>query len=129
MKQAAKNALKHPLVYGSSIVVFGGLFANIFNFLFNVFMYRSYCGGYWDIGEYYYTYYFSSITGKCYKSSCYSLCRNYFAKGELASVRGLYITFVRFLLIVGIIGFALFISSLTKSVPFFILQPFGIALR
>ncbi len=41
MRQVAKKALKHPLVYGSAIVVFGSLFSNFFNFLFNLYMSRT----------------------------------------------------------------------------------------
>ena len=38
MRERAKQLIKHPLIYGSSIVVIGNLVANFFNFLFNIFM-------------------------------------------------------------------------------------------
>ena len=41
MKEKAKALIKHPLIYGSGIVVIGNLFANFFNFLFNLFMSRN----------------------------------------------------------------------------------------
>ena len=41
MKKKALEIIKHPLVYGSSIVVIGGLVANFFHFLFNLFMSRN----------------------------------------------------------------------------------------
>jgi O-antigen/teichoic acid export membrane protein len=41
MKQKIKQALKHPLIYGSAIIVIGNLVGNFFNFLFNLFMSRS----------------------------------------------------------------------------------------
>src|SRR5579872_3674618 len=40
MKQVAKQVLKHPLISGSTILVSGGLLANFFNFLYNLFMGR-----------------------------------------------------------------------------------------
>ena len=41
MKQHAKKLLKNPLIYGTSIVVFGSLLTNFFNFLFNLYMTRN----------------------------------------------------------------------------------------
>lgn len=41
MKQKLRKLLKHPLIYGSSIIVLGNLAANFFNFLYNLFMSRN----------------------------------------------------------------------------------------
>jgi O-antigen/teichoic acid export membrane protein len=41
MKQKVLNLIKHPLIFGSGILVFGSLIANFLNFLFNLFMSRS----------------------------------------------------------------------------------------
>lgn len=41
MKHKAREIIRHPLIYGSGIVVIGNLAANFFYFLFNLFMSRS----------------------------------------------------------------------------------------
>ncbi len=41
MKERIRNTIKHPLISGSAIIFLGTNIGNIFNFLFNLFMYRN----------------------------------------------------------------------------------------
>lgn len=120
MKQLAKKALKHPLVYGSSIVVFGGLFANVFNLFFNIFMYRTLTptdSG--TLASIITIITFPALLANAINPVVIRFAGNYFAKEDFASLRGLYILFLRFLLSIGAIGFIIFFLFISQISAFF----------
>lgn len=120
MKHVAKNVLKHPLVHGSSIVVFGGLFANIFNLFFNLYMSRTLPvidnGTLVSIIT---IITFPALLANAINPVVIRFAGTYFAKEDFASLRGLYILFVKFLLSIGIVGFLIFFLFISQISSFF----------
>lgn len=120
MHQTAKKALKHPLIYGSSIVVTGGLLANFFNFLFNLFMSRSLSvTDYGTLAIIISLITFPMLILAAVNPVIIRFAGDYFAKKDLMLLKGLYITFFRFLLIVGFIIFILVLLFLPQIAHFF----------
>lgn len=120
MKQHAKRALNHPLVRGSAIVVVGNLLANVFNFLFNLFMSRSLTvTDYGVLASIITLITFPALLTNAVNPVVVRFAGDYFAKGELGLVRGLYIKFAKFFFIVGIIVFTVFFFSIPAIAHFF----------
>ena len=120
MKQAAKNALKHPLIYGSTIVVFGGLLANLFNFLFGFFMVRNLSvAEYGTLLSIITMVTFPALLANAVNPVVIRTAGSFFAKGDLSSVRGLYIKFTQFFLLLGVVGFLIFFLFLPSVADFF----------
>lgn len=120
MKQVAKRVIKHPLVYGSTIVVFGGLFANVFNLFFNLFMSRTLLvADNGTLASIITIITFPALLANAINPVVIRFAGTYFAQEDFASLRGLYILFVRFLLSIGVFGFLIFFVFLSQISNFF----------
>jgi O-antigen/teichoic acid export membrane protein len=125
MKKYAKKALQSPIIYGSTIVIFGNLFANFFNFLFNLFMTRNLAVADYGI--------LASIMSLISYPSLLAInpvvvrfAGDYFVKGELDLVRGIYIKFFKFFFILGVIFFILFLININTISSFFHIADYNI---
>jgi O-antigen/teichoic acid export membrane protein len=120
MQQKAKQFLKHPLIYGSSIVVFGNLFANFFNFLFNLFMSRSLSvADYGVLASIISIIGFPALFANAITPMVMKFAGNYFATGELSMVRGLYMKIIRPLFLIALAIFFLFLIFIPQISNFF----------
>jgi O-antigen/teichoic acid export membrane protein len=123
MKQTAKRIIKHPLIYGSSIVVIGGLLANFFNFLFNLFMSRNLTvADYGTLASIISLITFPALIVSAMIPLIVSFSGSYFAQGKLDMIRGLYLKVFRFLLILGFIIFIFFLINISIISNFFHIQ-------
>ena len=108
MKQTVKKLIKHPLIYGSTIVVFGGIVANFFNFLFNLFMSRTLpVTDYGILATIISLITFPSLIVTAVNPVIVRFAGDYFAKNEQMLLHGLYLKFFKFLLCIGIMVFLL----------------------
>ena len=120
MKQHVQKALKNPLIYGSTVVVFGNLFANFFNFLFNLFMSRSLSvTDYGVLASIVSLISFPALLANAINPVVIRFAGDYFVKGELSLVRGLYIKFTKFFLLLATPLFIIFLLSITQIGAFF----------
>src|SRR5258708_2808886 len=104
MRQKAKDLIRHPLIYGSSIVVIGGLVANFFNFLFNLFMSRNLSvADYGTLASIISLIAFPGLILNSFNPLVVNFAGEHFAKGELDQVRGFYIKLIKFLTLAGVI--------------------------
>lgn len=120
MKHRVKLLVKHPLIQGSAIVVFGNLFANFFSFLFNLFMSRNLTvPDYGTLASIMSliglpSFFISAIGPIIIRFAGY-----YFSKNRLDLLRGLYIKTVKILLIIGGLVFLFFLLFITQIGQFF----------
>lgn len=120
MKQKAIQALKHPLIYGSGVLVIGGLFVNFFNFLFNLFMSRSL-----TVADYGILASLTSLIGfpaliiTSVMPLVVRFAGDYFASDRLDLVRGLYVKMAKFLFGFGLLVFLLFLIFIPTIGGFF----------
>ena len=120
MKQTAKKFLKHPLVYGSSIVVVGGFLANIFNLLFSLFMYKKLSVPDMGILQSIITLItFPALLANAINPVVVHSAGSYFAKNDLSAVKGLYFKFSQFILSIGLVSFAIFLYFIPTIADFF----------
>lgn len=120
MKETAKRVMKHPLIYGSSIVVFGGLLSNFFNFLYNLFMSRTLSvTEYGTLASIISLITFPTLFVTAVSPVIIRFAGDYFVKEELMLLKGLYFKFFRFLLTIGIVVFVLLISFISPIALFF----------
>jgi O-antigen/teichoic acid export membrane protein len=120
MKQTAKRVLKHPLIYGSSIVVSGGILANFFNFLFNLFMSRTLSiTDYGILASIISLITFPSLIVTAMNPVIIRFAGDYFVKNEQALLKGLYSKFFTFLAAVGVAIFILFLLFVSQIGDFF----------
>lgn len=119
-RQKAKSIIKHPLIFGSGILVFGNLLANFFNFLFNLFMSRSLAVSEYGV--------FASIMslvaypvliGGAINPLVVRFAGNYFASKNYALLRGLYLQILKLLLVTAIIIFLIFLFFIPEIGAFF----------
>lgn len=120
MKQRAKQLAKHPLIRGSTIVVAGGLLSNFFNFLFNLFMSRTLSvTDYGILASIISLITFPTLFINAFSPVIVRFAGSYFAKGEKELLKGLYLTFFRFLLAIGLIIFTIFFLFIHQIGQFF----------
>lgn len=120
MKQTAKKLIKHPLIYGSSIVVFGGILSNFFNFLFNLFMSRSLSiTDYGTLATIISLITFPALIVTAVNPVIIRFAGDYFAKNNNTLLHGLYNKFFKLLLIIGIIVFVSSVVFLKQIAYFF----------
>lgn len=104
MKQHARKLLKHPLIYGSSILVVGNLLANFFNFLFTVYMSRSLTpANYGTLATIIAFISFPSLVATAIGPLVMRYAGEFYAKNEQDKVRGLYIMIAKIFVSVGIL--------------------------
>lgn len=114
MKQRATQFLKHPLIYGSGVVVIGGLFANFFNFLFNLFMSRNLSvSDYGVLASVISIVIFPALLASAVSPLVVQFAGNYFALGKLDMVRGLYRKLFIFFSVISVIVLILFLLNLS----------------
>lgn len=110
MRQQAKKILKNPLIYGSSIVVLGSLFANFFNFLFNLYMTRNLSNAdYGVLASIISLISLPALMTGAIIPMVVQFAGNYFAKGEMNLVRGFYYQIKKYFLLFGVLVFTLLI--------------------
>lgn len=118
MKQKVKELIKHPLIFGSSIVIVGNIIANFFNFLFNLFMSRNLSvDNYGVFASVMALISFPNLAAGAIVPLVVHFAGNYFATGQLSMIKGLYVKIFKFLLTISIIIcliFLLFIPQLTS---------------
>jgi len=120
MHQKAKEFIKHPLIYGSSIVVIGGLIANFFNFLFNLFMSRNLSvADYGTLASIVSLIGFPTLIVSAVVPLVIRFAGDYFAQNKLDLVRGLYVKIIKFFFALGIMIFLLFIVLMPNLGNFF----------
>lgn len=123
MKQKVKRLIKHPLIYGSGIVVIGNLFASFFNFLFNLFMSRSLSvTDYGVLASVLSLLAFPLLVSTSLGPVVVQFAGNYFATGNFPLLRGLYIKVKKLLFIVALILFVLFLFFISTVSNFFHIQ-------
>src|SRR5882724_2602955 len=129
MKYKAKQFLNHPLVYGSSIVILGNLFANFFNFLFNLFMSRNLSVAEYGVLASVIAFIgFPNLAVGAVIPLIVHFAGNYFATGKLAMIRGLYLQMIKFLLLIGLVISFLFLIFIPQFSAFFHINDIGILL-
>lgn len=137
MKEKALKLIKHPLIYGSSIVVIGNLSANFFNFLFNVFMTRNLSNAdYGVLASIISVISFPALIAAATIPLVINFAGTYFAQGKLDMARAFYYKIMKFFFFVSIflfVAFLLFIPSLSNflhidNTPLLIMTSFIILL-
>jgi O-antigen/teichoic acid export membrane protein len=120
MKQKAKALLKHPLIYGSGIVVIGGFAANCFNFLFNLFMtWNLPVAEYGELASVTALIMFPALVVNAINPVIVRFAGGYFVKKDYARLQGLYIKFTKFFFGVGVLLLALFLVNVANIGNFF----------
>jgi len=120
MKQKVKEIIKHPLIYGSSIVVIGGLAANFFYFLFNLFMSRSLTiSDYGILASLMSLMAFPGLITAAIIPVVVRFAGDYFATNNLPLLRGLYFKIKKLLIIMGIVAFIGFLLLVPTISSFF----------
>lgn len=110
MEKKALEIIKHPLVYGSSIVVIGGLVANFFHFLFNLFMSRNLSvADYGTLASIVSLIGFPGLILAALNPLVVSFAGESFAKNELGQIRAFYIKLIKFLSGIGLLLTLLFV--------------------
>ncbi|HWY80309.1 MAG TPA: oligosaccharide flippase family protein [Candidatus Sulfotelmatobacter sp.] len=120
MKQNAKRIIQHPLILGSGIVVIGNLFANFFNFLFNLFMSRTLSvTDYGVLASVMSLIAFPLLVSTSLGPIVVQFAGNYFATGNFPLLRGLYIKMTKLLFIIAFIFTILFFCFISAVSNFF----------
>ena len=129
MKNNIKKIMKHPLVYGSTIVVVGNLIANFFNFLFNLFMSRSLTvADYGVFASVMSLVGFPVLVGTAIIPVVVRFAGNYFATGNFPLLRGLYLKIKKLLLVVATVAFIIFLFLIPSISNFFHIEDKNILL-
>jgi len=120
MKEKVKKIIKHPLIYGSAIVVLGSLLSNFFNFLYNLFMSRNL-----TVADYGTLASIMSLIGLPVLLSSAAtpliikFAGGYFATNNMPLLRGFYQKIQKFYLYICVIVVALFLLFITQVSQFF----------
>ena len=121
MRNKAKQLIKHPLISGSILLVFGSLFANLFNFIFSVVMGKMLTQG-GDFGT------LNSITAVITLPTVIAnaitplviiLAGTYFAQKQYDLIRGLYIKLSKIFLVISLIFCTAFFIFIPQINTFF----------
>ncbi len=120
MRQKALQIIKHPLIYGSSIVVIGGIISNFFNFLFNLFMSRNLSlPDYGTLASVISLISFPGLMVSALMPLVVSFAGEYFAKGQLEKIRGFYWKVFKFPLFLGLLTLTIFLILTPNLADFF----------
>lgn len=120
MENFIKKTISHPLISGSVIIFTGSFIANIFNFLFNLFMSRNLSSA--DFGI------LASLTSLvslpwlaagALIPIVISFAASYFAKRELEKVHGLFIKIYKIVFVISALFSVIFIVSIPMISEFF----------
>jgi O-antigen/teichoic acid export membrane protein len=103
MKTTIKKLLKHPLIYGSTIIVLGNLVANFFNFLYNLFMSRNLSiEDYGTLASLISLLSLPILISNAISPTVVKFAGNYFATYKYGLLRGLYIRIVKLYLYISV---------------------------
>ena len=103
MKRKVKEIFSHPLISGSFLLIAGGVLANIFNFLFNLFMSRNLLiEDYGTLVSLIAIITLLSVPAGAVAPTIVTLAGNYFAENNTDMVRALYYKTFKMLLIIGV---------------------------
>jgi O-antigen/teichoic acid export membrane protein len=117
MKERVKKIIRHPLIYGSAIVVFGNLLANFFNFLYNLFMSRNLSvSDYGTLASIVSIIGLPTLVSSAITPMVIKFAGEYFAKNNIPFLKGFYLKINKFYILI-----ALFITI----VLFIFVVPFG----
>ncbi|HSA83330.1 MAG TPA: oligosaccharide flippase family protein [Patescibacteria group bacterium] len=120
MRERAKQLVKHPLIYGSSIVVIGNLAANFFNFLFNIFMNKHVSvADYGVLLSVMSIIAYPALIGSAVVPVVVRFAGIYFAQNNFSMLRGLYVKIKKLLLLIAIIFFVSFLFAMPSINSFF----------
>ncbi len=123
MRRHAQAFLTNPLISNSGILLIGSNVANVFQFLFNLFLSRSLSPAEFGI----YSAIVSLITLPMYEAGAIvpavvNFAASYFAKGELDKVRGLFFRVSQITVSIGLIFFILLLAFQREIGAFFKIQ-------
>lgn len=105
------NFIKHPVIMGSIIVIFGNLFANFFSFLFNLYMSRNLSiENYGTLASVAALISFTTIIASAIGPTVVKFAGDAFSKNKLDVAGGIYIKIIKYLLILCI--FIFFINQI-----------------
>lgn len=110
MKQHVKKVIKHPLIFGSGVLVIGNLFANFINLLFYFLLIHSVTAtDYGIFASMMSLITYPALIGSAINPLVVRFAADYFAKKNFALLRGLYIQIKKLLLTICIIIFFVFL--------------------
>lgn len=110
MRKHIERTLKHPLISGSAVLFIGTLIANVFNFLFNLFMGRNLSiPDYGVLASIISIISLAMVVANSITPTVVNFAATYFAKNELDKVRGLFYKITRYYAVVGILIFLFFL--------------------
>lgn len=120
MRKRVRQALENPLISGSAIIFFGSIFSNILNFLFNLFMTRNLSvADYGVLASIVSLITLSSLPASAILPAVVRFAASYFAKGDHAMIRGLFLKFGKLSFLLGFIILVVFILFTEKISEFF----------
>jgi O-antigen/teichoic acid export membrane protein len=120
MKETVKRLIKHPLIYGSAIIVFGNLFANFFNFLYNLFMSRNLTvEDYGTLASIVSLISLPILLSNAITPMVIKFAGDYFATKNMSLLRGFYLKIKKFYFIVCFIVVATFLLFIGQISHFF----------
>lgn len=91
MKKRFREAIKHPFISGSAIIFLGTFFANILNFIFNIFMGRVLSvSDYGILASLNSLILIFALVAESFVPTVVHFAGTYFAKGEIEKIRGIW---------------------------------------
>lgn len=115
-----KTVIRHPVISGASLIFFGTLFANIFNFLFNVYMFQTLTpadnGVLATIVSFILLF---TLIADSLMPTVVHFAASYFAKNEIDKIRGLFWKFLKIFFIIGAILILVFLVTSPAVAGFF----------
>jgi len=110
MRKKIHRVIKSPLIFGSLIIFIGSSSSNIFNFLFNLFMSRNLTlSDYGILASLISVISLFGFSAAAIAPTVVRFSGPFFAKGDLSSVRGLFLSMSKILFIFGAVIFAIFV--------------------
>jgi O-antigen/teichoic acid export membrane protein len=120
MKEQFKKVIKNPLVSGVIVVISGSMLANFINFLFSVYMAQNLSVA--DNGilqSILSLIIFPALVANAVNPVVVRFAGNYFANNQYSYLRGLYVKFTKFFLLVGSGFFLLYLVNISSISNFF----------
>src|SRR5437899_12868655 len=109
MKQKLLDTMKHPLISGSLVMFFGSLLGSVLNFLFNLYMTNNLSAAdYGILASFIAILTLAGVVASSPVPMLVNFAANYFARKDLAHVRGLFRKTVFYYSILGVFVFLFF---------------------
>lgn len=120
MKQKTLQLLRHPLIHGSTIIFIGTNFANVFNFLFTVFMIRILSiENYGVLASIISIISYPTLLAAAMSPLIVKFAGEYFAGNDLSMVRGLYSKIGKLFFFLALVIFIIFLIFIPQIDTFF----------